>query len=354
MPGEMTSIAPESAVPYTLEGKRVWVAGHTGLVGSAMVRRLTREGCTLVLATHEELDLTRQAETERWVRRERPEAVIVAAARVGGIMANARRPADFLYDNAMIGLNIIHAALEAGVEKLLWLGSSCIYPREAAQPIREDELLAGPLERTNEAYAIAKIAGLKFAAACKAQHGCDFITAMPTNLYGPNDNFDPETSHVLPALIRKVHEAKAEGRPTVTLWGSGKPLREFLHVDDLADAGVFLMRNYSGIEPVNVGSGREISIRDLARLVAEAVGYEGDFLFDREKPDGAPRKLLDTSRLAAMGWRPRIDLRTGIRQLYALWCAGIAAPAAGIIPEPAAISAPPSRKASGASLSGAH
>ncbi len=250
------------------------------------------------------LDLTRQGPTENFITGRKPDVIIVAAARVGGILANAQSPADFLYDNLAIGMNIIHAAHQAGVERLLWLGSSCIYPRDAAQPLAEQSLLTGPLEATNEAYAIAKIAGLKYAEACARQHGDRFITAMPTNLYGPNDNFDPDTSHVLPALMRRIHEAKTGGADKVTLWGSGTPLREFLHVDDLADACLHLLQFHDGIEPVNIGSGEEIPIRELALTIARIVGYEGRFEHDLDKPDGTPRKLLDTSRMRALGWRP--------------------------------------------------
>lgn len=304
---------------FSLYGKRVFVAGHSGMVGSAIMRRLREEHCTILTVAHKELDLTRQHETEQWMRAARPEAVFIAAARVGGILANARYPADFLYDNVMIAANIIHAAHECGAEKLLWLGSSCIYPRDAAQPIHESALLTGPLEPTNEAYSIAKIAGLKLAQFYRQQFGKCFITGMPTNLYGPNDNFDPETSHVLPALIRKIHEAKVADAETITLWGSGTPLREFLHVDDLADACVHLMKHYSGSEPVNIGSGTEISINDLALMIADIVGYNGRLRYDRTKPDGTPRKRLDTSRMDKLGWRPAVPLTLGIQDLYAYW-----------------------------------
>jgi len=304
---------------FPLRGKRIFVAGHQGLVGSALVRRLKGEGGIILTVPHSELDLTRQAETERWMRAERPDAIFIAAARVGGIAANARYPVEFLYENMMIGCNIMRAAHETGVQKLMWLGSSCIYPRNSPQPIREEMLLSGPLEPTNEAYAIAKIAGIKLAQFYNRQYGDCFISAMPTNLYGPNDNFDPETSHVLPALIRRIHEAKVSGAPSVTLWGTGTPLREFLHVDDLADACVHLMKHYGGSEHVNIGAGEEISIRDLASLIAEIIGYEGQFAYDTGKPDGTPRKRLDTARMEAMGWRARISLRDGIRDLYTRW-----------------------------------
>ena len=317
----MIATAPEAVGRYDLRGKRVWVAGHTGLVGSAIVRRLENEDCTLIKVLRQELDLTRQKPTEDWISEQRPQAIIVAAARVGGILANARYPTDFLYENLMIAANILHAAHASGVEKLLWLSSSCTYPREAPQPIREDMLLSGPLERTNEAYAIAKIAGSKLAAYYTTQHGRGFITAMPTNLYGPNDNFDPDNAHVIPALMRKIHEAKVAGRRQVVLWGSGAPLREFLYVDDLADACVFLMQNYSGSEPINVGAGKEISIRALAELIAEEVGFDGEFVHDASTPDGTPRKRLDTARLDALGWHPKTKLRDGIRAMYAHWLA---------------------------------
>ena len=301
---------------YGLSGKRVWVAGHRGMVGSAIVRRLASEDCEVVTADRREVDLRRQADVRAWMETTRPQAVFLAAAKVGGILANSEHPADFLYDNLMIEANVIHAAHEVGVEKLLFLGSSCIYPKLAPQPMREDALLTGPLEPTNEWYAIAKIAGIKLCQAYRRQYGDDFISAMPTNLYGPGDNFDLAGSHVLPALLRKAHAAKLEGSPTIELWGSGTPLREFLHVDDLADACLHLMRTYSQDEHVNVGTGKEISIRDLAGLVAEVVGYAGGLTFDASKPDGTPRKLLDVSKLSGLGWRARIGLRDGVADAY--------------------------------------
>lgn len=303
--------------PYALAGKKVYVAGHRGMVGSAIVRRLATVGCTVLTATRSEVDLVRQASVESWFAKHRPDSVFLAAAKVGGILANDTMPADFLYENLMIEANIIHAAHKIGTEKLLFLGSSCIYPKFAEQPIPEDALLTGPLEPTNEWYAIAKIAGIKLCQAYRKQHGSDFISAMPTNLYGTGDNYDPQTSHVLPALIRKVHEAKAEDAPSITLWGSGTPLREFLHADDCADALVFLMQHYSGHEHVNVGSGHEITIRDLAVMIAEASGYRGSIELDPSKPDGTPRKLMDSARLRAMGWQPSIGLEAGIRRTLA-------------------------------------
>lgn len=298
------------------QGKRIWVAGHRGMVGSAVVRRLASEGCEVLTAPRAELDLRRQAEVEGWLDAARPDAVVLAAATVGGILANDTRPAEFLYDNLAIEANVIHASRRVGVSKLLFLGSSCIYPRLAPQPMAEDALLTGPLEPTNEWYAVAKIAGIKLCQAYRRQYGCDFISAMPTNLYGVGDNFDPRGSHVVPALLRKVHEAKEVGRDAVEVWGSGRPLREFLYVDDLADGLVFLLRNYSGEPHVNVGSGVEVSIAELARLVAETVGWRGRLVFDPAKPDGAPRKLMDVSRMAAMGWRARTGLAEGLRLTY--------------------------------------
>jgi GDP-L-fucose synthase len=297
---------------------RIYVAGHRGLVGSALVARLAREGFTgLLTASRQELDLRDQAAVNAWFAHHRPEHVFLVAGTVGGILANATRPAEFIYDNMMIHATVVHAAHLSGARKLLYLGSSCIYPREAAQPITEEALLTGPLEPTNEPYAVAKIAGIKLCQAYRRQYGCNFISAMPTNLYGPGDNFDLESSHVIPALIRRFHEAAVQARPTVTVWGSGAPRREFLHVDDLADACLFLMRHYDQDSHVNVGSGQDLRIRELAELVAEVVGYRGQIVFDASKPDGAPRKLLDVRRLAAAGWTARIPLREGIAQTYA-------------------------------------
>jgi len=301
---------------FALAGKRVWVAGHNGMVGSAIVRRLGGEGCEILTVARREVDLRDQQATADWMAKARPEIVFLAAAKVGGILANDRAPADFLADNLAIQTNVITEAARIGVAKLLFLGSSCVYPKFAAQPIKEESLLTGALEPTNEWYAIAKIAGLKLCQAFRKQHGSRFIACMPTNLYGPNDNFDLASSHVLPALIRKVHEAKVGGAKTVEIWGSGTPKREFLHVDDLADACVFLMQHYDDELPLNVGVGEDIAIADLAKLIAEVIGFGGGFAFDRTKPDGTPRKLLDVSRLAVLGWKPRIGLRDGIAETY--------------------------------------
>jgi len=304
------------ASEFPIEGRRVFVAGHRGMVGSALVRRLAREGCTILSAARSEVDLRRQAETEAWLEAARPDAIFLAAATVGGILANSARPADFLYDNLAMELNVIEAARRVGTAKLMLLGSSCIYPRLAEQPIAETALLTGPLEPTNEWYAVAKIAGIKLCQAYRRQHGCDFVSVMPTNLYGPGDNFDLASSHVLPALIAKLHRAKASAAETVEIWGSGTPRRELLHVDDLADACVLLMRTWSAEEHVNIGSGEDVSIADLARLVGEVVGWRGRLVFDRSKPDGTPRKLLDVGRVHALGWRHRIGLRDGIAETY--------------------------------------
>ena len=297
---------------YNLAGKRIFVAGHRGMVGSAIVRRLATERCDVLTASREELDLLDQAAVQTWFSQNRPDAVFLAAAKVGGIAANDTFPADFLYENLVIETNIIRSAFDCAVEKLVFLGSSCIYPKHAEQPIREDALLEGALEPTNEWYAIAKIAGIKLCQAFRKQYDADFVSAMPTNLYGPGDNYDPQTSHVLPALIRKMVDARRNGIDTVVLWGSGTPLREFMHADDCADAVVFLMKHYSGYEHVNVGSGEEITILALAEKIAEAVGYVGSITTDPTKPDGTPRKLMDSSRLLSMGWKPSINLEEGI------------------------------------------
>lgn len=310
-----------NGAPYDLKGKRVWVAGHRGMVGAALMRRLEREGSELLTATHAELDLLQQADVERWVEAHKPQAVFMAAAKVGGILANDTYPADFLYQNLMIAANVTQAAHRNGVEKMLFLGSSCIYPRLAPQPLREDALLTGPLEPTNEWYAIAKIAGIKLAQAYRRQYGADYISAMPTNLYGPGDNFDLQSSHVVPALIRKAHEAKRANAASFEIWGTGSARREFLHVDDCADALVLLMQRYSGYEHVNVGCGADVSIKDLTTLIADAVGFKGEITHDRSKPDGTPQKLMDISKLTALGWAPRIDLPTGLRDAYAWFLA---------------------------------
>ncbi len=302
---------------YPLAGKRVWVAGHTGMVGSALARRLEREDCEILTVTRDALDLTSQDAVSRWVESTRPQAVFLAAAKVGGILANDSYPASFLYENLAIETNVIHAAHRAGVEKLLFLGSSCIYPKHADQPIGEDALLTGPLEPTNQWYAIAKIAGLMLCQAYRRQHGCDFIAAMPTNLYGPGDNFDPASSHVLAALLRKAHEAKERGVGSLEIWGTGTPRREFLHVDDCADALVFLMQRYSDAVPINVGCGVDLTIASLARLIMDVVGFDGTLVYDPQKPDGTPRKLLAVERLTAMGWAPSIPLAAGIAQVHA-------------------------------------
>jgi len=304
----MTSIAKDA---------RIFVAGHAGLVGSAIVRRLEAEGFRhLLTARRDQLDLRDQAAVNYWFRANRPEYVFLVAGTVGGIMANSTRPAEFLYDNMMIHATVVHASYLHGVDKLLYLGSSCIYPRHAAQPIVEDALLTGPLEPTNEAYAIAKIAGIKLCQTYRAQYDCNFISAMPTNLYGPNDNFDLEGGHVLPALIRKFDEARRHGDRTVVIWGTGSPSREFLHVDDLADACIFLMRNYNGDQHVNVGTGVDLTIRELAEMVRDIVHPAAELVFDTDKPDGTPRKVLDVSVLHRLGWQAGVDLRAGIRSTY--------------------------------------
>jgi GDP-L-fucose synthase len=316
----MTELLPPRA--------RIFVAGHRGLVGSAIARRLTADGHEVLARTRAELDLRDAAATSAYLRDARPDAVVLAAARVGGILANSTYPVQFLEDNLRIQLSVIGGAHEAGVPRLLFLGSSCIYPRLAEQPIREEALLTGPLEPTNEAYALAKIAGVVQVQSYRRQYGASYVSAMPTNLYGPGDNFDLATSHVLPALIRRFHEAERDGRPELVLWGSGTPRREFLHVDDLASACALLLRAYDGDTPVNVGCGEDLTIRELAETVRDVVGYRGTIGWDTGKPDGTPRKLLDVSRLHALGWRPRISLREGITAVYEQWRAGQAAPAA--------------------------
>lgn len=303
--------------PFGLSGKKVYVAGHNGMVGRALVRRLEREQCDIVTVPSKDVDLRRQVEVEDWMNATRPDVVFLAAAKVGGILANATYPAEFLYDNVMIETNVIHSAYLASVEKLVFLGSTCIYPKMASQPISEDSLLTGPLEPTNQWYAIAKIAGIKLCQSYREQYGCDFISVQPTNLYGPGDNYDLGSSHVLPALLRKAHEAKLEERQSFDVWGSGRPLREFLHVDDLADAVVHLARTYSGEKPVNVGSGEEVSIRQLAEMVCEVVGFDGDLVFDATKPDGTPRKLADVAFLKSLGWDAARPLKKGLEQTYA-------------------------------------
>lgn len=304
---------------YDLNGKRVWVAGHRGMAGGAVTKRLADEPCEVITAGRDVVNLVDQKATHDWMAATKPDAVVVCAARVGGIHANNSFPVDFLYDNLMIEANVIHAAFEAGVEKLLFLGSSCIYPKFADQPITEEALLTGALEPTNEWYAIAKIAGIKLCQAYREQYGADFISAQPTNLYGPGDNYDLQSSHVLPALLRKFHEAKEAGAPSVELWGSGTPLREFLHVDDLADALVFLLKEYSDPIPLNVGSGTEVTIRELAETIAEVVGYEAELTFDASKPDGTPRKLMNSGRLNGMGWNNARSLKEGITHAYSAY-----------------------------------
>ncbi len=299
------------------KGAKIYVAGHRGMVGSAIVRALEGQGYTKIITrTHQGLDLCRQQEVEDFFAEERPDYVFLAAAKVGGIMANQEALADFMYENVILEMNVIHAAWQNGCKKLLFLGSSCIYPRMAPQPMQESCLLTSELEKTNEAYALAKIAGLKYCGYLNRQYGTDYISAMPTNLYGPNDNYHPTHSHVLPALIRRFHEAKENGAEEVTCWGTGEPLREFLYVDDLADACVFLMDHYSGDETVNVGTGKELTIKKLTGIVAKVVGYEGKILWDASRPDGTPRKLLDVSKIEKLGWRYKTELEEGIRLAY--------------------------------------
>lgn len=301
---------------FRLAGCRVYVAGHRGMVGSALVRRLAGEECQILIADRNRVDLRDQAAVRYWFEENRPEAVFMAAAQVGGIYANGRLPGDFLYDNLVMAANVIEAARRAGVQKLVYFGSSCIYPRLAPQPIPENALLTGPLEPTNEWYAVAKIAGLKLCEAYRRQHGCDFVSVMPTNLYGPGDNFDPLISHVMPALIARIDEAHRCGQKTVEIWGTGQARREFLHVYDLADAAIFLMKCWSDDAHINIGTGEDVTIAELARLIARTIGFEGEFVFDTSKLDGTPRKVLDVSALHSLGWRHSIDLETGIRRTY--------------------------------------
>jgi GDP-L-fucose synthase len=305
-----------ASAPFELKGKRVYVAGHRGMVGGALVRRLAQEDVDLVTADRREVDLCNQAAVFDWFAKVRPQIVFLAAAKVGGIVANNTLRAEFIYENIAIASHVIHAAHQSGAEKLMFLGSSCIYPKLAAQPLREDSMLTGPLEPTNEPYAIAKIAGIKMAEAYRSQYGSDFISVMPTNLYGPGDNYHPEYSHVVAALIRRFHEAKLAGARNVVVWGTGTPRREFLYVDDMADACVHLMKTYSAPELVNIGTGEDISIAEFARVVADVVGYRGEIAFDASRPDGTPRKLLDVSRLANLGWRATTSLSNGLMRAY--------------------------------------
>lgn len=310
-----------AAAAFDLNGKSVYVAGHRGMVGGALVRRLAQENVRLLTTERSEIDLINQAQVFDWFARVRPQVVFVAAAKVGGISANDKLRAEFIYENIAIAANVIHAAHVNGAEKLMFLGSSCIYPKFAPQPLREDSILTGLLEPTNEPYAIAKIAGIKMAEAYRSQYGSDFISVMPSNLYGPGDNYHPEYSHVAAALIRRFHEAKVAGSKSVVVWGSGSPRREFLFVDDMADACVHLIKNYSDAKPINIGTGSDITIADLAHIIAGIVAYQGDIVFDPTRPDGTPRKLLDVSRLSSLGWRPRIPLETGMRRAYEAYLA---------------------------------
>jgi GDP-L-fucose synthase len=320
---------------FDLTGKRIYVAGHRGMVGSAIVRRLGGYGYDVITAGREEVDLERQDQTEQFLTAIKPDVVIIAAAKVGGIYANQAYPAEFIASNLAIAINVIHGSYNTGVEKLLFLGSSCVYPKFARQPIREEELLTGPLEPTNEWYAVAKIAGIKLCQAFRRQYGSDFISLMPTNLYGPGDNYHPDHSHVLPALIRRVHEAKHQGAPSVTVWGTGTPRREFLFVDDLARACVFVLEHYTGESHLNVGSDEEVTIADAAKLIAEVIDYKGKLVFDTSRPDGTPRKLLDSSRLTAMGWRPRTSLLEGLKLTYSDFVTGFPKRAlSGTVQEP--------------------
>lgn len=301
---------------FDISGKKIWIAGHAGLVGSALVRKFSHFNCDILTVSKAELDLARQKETEEWIAEHKPDVILIAAAKVGGIGENAAKPAQFLFDNISIAQNIIHAAYKNKTQKLVFLGSSCIYPKFAEQPIKEEELLNGALEGTSEAYAIAKIAGIKLCQYYHRQYGCDFISLMPCNLYGPNDRWNDEAAHVIPSLISKIHKAKISNMSEVEIWGSGKPLREFMHVDDLAKALVIAAQNYSGELHLNAGSGEEISISDLAQMIGKTIGYEGKFRFNRDKPDGTPRKILDSGRLRALGWTPKIVLEKGVQSAY--------------------------------------
>jgi GDP-L-fucose synthase len=309
---------------YSLAGKKVWVAGHRGMAGSAIARRLVAEDCEVLKVDRTDVDLRSQDRVERWMKDRRPNAVFVAAATVGGILANDTRPAEFLYDNLAIETNVIHAAHVAGVERLMFLSSSCAYPKLAPQPMREDVLLTGPLEPTNQWYAVAKIAGMKLCEAYRRQYGCDFFSVMPTNLYGPGDNYDPQSSHVAAAMQVKVHRAKMTHARSLEIWGTGTPKREFLYVDDLADALVFLMKHYAEHTHINVGTGEEITIRELAELVARVAGWRGEFAYDASKPDGTPRKVMDVSRLHDLGWRAKTPLEEGFRKAYAWYVQNVA------------------------------
>jgi GDP-L-fucose synthase len=316
---QSATLKEDGALPnlFDMSGRRVFVAGHRGLVGSTIVRRLAQVGCNLVTVDRERLDLLRQGDTEDFLFSSKPDVVIIAAGKVGGIHANSALPAEFIYQNLMIATNLIHGAFRAGVRKLLFLGSSCIYPKLAPQPMMEEELLTGALEPTNEWYAIAKIAGVKLCQGYRRQYGADYISVMPTNVFGPGDSYHPENSHVIAALIRRFHEAKQSGSPTVTVWGTGTPRREFIFVDDLADACILILERYSGESPLNVGTGEDITIIDLARLVAQLIGYRGELVFDPLRPDGTPRKLLNISKLTALGWKARTPLALGLERTYA-------------------------------------
>ena len=301
---------------FKIHGKKIWVAGHNGMVGKAVVRQLEKKNCEILIVDRQSLDLTIQQDVNNWLTHNKPDAVILCAAKVGGILANDRYPAEFIYQNLMIEANIINAAHTNEISKLLFLGSSCIYPKHAPQPMKESALLTGPLENTNEWYALAKIAGIKLCQAYRKQYGSNFISAMPTNLYGPYDNFNLETSHVIPALIRKTHEAKLNDQNEIIVWGTGKPLREFMHVDDCADGIIFLLENYSGMEHVNLGTGQELSIGDLVEMIKSAIGFKGTIQFDNSKPDGTPRKLLNSEKIEVLGWSPNISLQKGLKATY--------------------------------------